>query len=100
MNAADLKGAIMSVIKICLIAVSFVALMAMSQSPEPPLSETRLTVHTLLREDIFSGFMEKDMERFARGERNIDMLLAKRPEAKSDLLAWKAGVVLYRAALA
>src|SRR5882724_7377781 len=90
----------MSVIKISLIVVSFVALMAMSQSQEPPLSETRLTVHTLLREDIFAGFMEKDMDRFARGEKNIDLLLAKRPEAKSDLLAWKAGAILYRAVLA
>ena len=90
----------MSVIKNSLIAVSFFAVMAMSQSPEPPLSETRLTVHTLLREDIFAGFMDKDMERFARGEKNIDLLIAKRPEAKSDLLAWKAGAVLYRAVLA
>jgi len=47
----------MSVIKISLIVVSFVALIAMSQSQEPPLSETRLTVHTLLREDIFAGFI-------------------------------------------
>jgi len=40
------------------------------------------------------------MDRFARGEKNIDLLLAKRPEAKSDLLAWKAGAILYRAVLA
>jgi hypothetical protein len=30
-----------------------------AQSPEPPLAETRLTVHTLLREDVFAGYLAK-----------------------------------------
>ena len=68
-----------------------------AQSPEPPLADARLSVNTLLREDIFAGFLADDMERFARGEKNIQVLLEKRPNAKSTLLAWKAGAVYYRA---
>lgn len=70
---------------------------AVAQSPQPPLSDSRLSVHTLLREDIFAGFLADDMERFARGEKNIDLLLEKRPFEKPSLLAWKAGAALYRA---
>jgi hypothetical protein len=57
-------------------------------------------VHTLVREDIFAGFLAGDMERFARGEKNVDLLLEKRPTEKSSLLAWKGGAMLYRAILA
>ncbi|MEO6064795.1 MAG: hypothetical protein ABIP49_03305 [Lysobacterales bacterium] len=32
---------------------------ANAQSPEPPLSEARLSVHTLLREDMFAGVMDQ-----------------------------------------
>jgi hypothetical protein len=67
------------------------------QSPEPPLAETRLTVHTLLREDLFAGFLADDLERFGRGERNIERLLEQRPSDKGSLLAWKGSAVLYRA---
>jgi tetratricopeptide (TPR) repeat protein len=70
---------------------------AMAQSPEPPLSDNRLTIHTLVREDIFAGFLSDDMERLARGEKNIQTLLEKRPTAKSNLLAWKAGIATYHA---
>jgi tetratricopeptide (TPR) repeat protein len=84
--------------KICKIfLVAMFVTLAMAQSPEPPLSDTRLTVHTLVREDIFAGFLTDDMERLARGEKNIQTLLEKRPAAKSDLLAWKAGATIYRA---
>ena|GEM_PF-525184 len=69
----------------------------MAQSPEPPLSDHRLTIHTLLREDLFAGFLADDMERFSRGEKNIEVLLEKRPESKSELLAWKGSTALYRA---
>jgi tetratricopeptide (TPR) repeat protein len=71
-----------------------------AQSPEPPLSDTRLTVHTLVREDIFAGFMTNDMNRFARAERNIEVLLAERPAERAALLAWKGSTALYRAVLA
>ena len=70
---------------------------AIAQSPEPPISDTRLSIHTLVREDIFAGFLTDDMARFARGEKNVDLLLEKRPAAKSELLAWKGGAALYRA---
>jgi hypothetical protein len=71
-----------------------------AQSPEPPLADTRLTVHTLLREDLFSGFMANDMTRFARGERNIEQLLKDRPDQRGNLLAWKGLATMHRAVLA
>jgi hypothetical protein len=70
---------------------------AAAQSPEPPLSDSRLSVHTLVREDIFSGFLADDMEHFSRGEKNIQTLLEQRPAQRANLLAWKAGATLYRA---
>lgn len=70
---------------------------AMAQSPNPPIEDTRIPVHTLLREDIFAGFLSDDMDRFARGEKNIELLLEQRPADKSSLLAWKGGATLYRA---
>jgi hypothetical protein len=73
---------------------------ARAQSLEPPLSERRLTVHTLVREDIFAGFMANDMVRFARGERNIEQLLKDRPDQRGNLLAWRASAALHRATLA
>ncbi len=87
-----------SVFKILLV-VAFVT-MAFAQTPEPPLTDTRLTIHTLVREDIFAGWMTNDMKRFSRGEKNIEWLLANRPAEKSNLLAWKGGASLFRAVLA
>jgi hypothetical protein len=71
-----------------------------AQSPEPPLADSRLTVHTLLREDIFAGFMANDMVRFARGERNIEQLLKDRPDQRGNVLAWKGSATMHRAVLA
>ena len=73
---------------------------AKAQSPEPPLSDKRLTVHTLLREDIFAGFMSNDMVRFGRAERNIEQLFKDRPDQRGNLLAWKGAAATYRAVLA
>lgn len=87
-----------SVFKIFL-AVVFVTV-GFAQAPEPPLADTRLTVHTLVREDIFAGFLADDMKRFARGEKNLDWLLEKRPAEKPSLMAWKGGATLYRAVVA
>ena len=89
----------MKAIKRILVVVALVTV-AMAQSPEPPLDDTRLTIHTLVREDIFAGFLTDDMERFSRGEKNINLLLEKRPGAKSELLAWQGGATLYRAVIA
>ncbi len=73
---------------------------ANAQSPEPPLSDRRLTVHTLVREDIFAGFMANDLVRFARGERNVELLLNDRPDQRGNLLAWRGSAGMYRAVLA
>ena len=70
---------------------------AAAQSMAPPIEDTRLTIHTLVREDIFAGILTNDMERMARGERNIDLLLEKRPAARAELLAWKGGAAVERA---
>lgn len=80
-----------------ILLVTALVSVAAAQSIDPPLSDTRLTVHTLVREDIFAGFLADDLERFSRGERNIELLLEKRPAAKSSLLAWKGGAALYHA---
>lgn len=89
----------MDAIKRILLVVAFVTVAA-AQSTQPPLSDNRLTVHTLLREDIFAGFVADDMERFSRGEKNIELLLEQRPAQRANLLAWKGGAALYRAARA
>ena len=73
---------------------------AKAQSPEPPLADTRLTVHTLVREDVFAGFMANDMARFARAERNVEQLLKDRPDQRGNLLAWRGSAAMYRAVLA
>jgi hypothetical protein len=71
-----------------------------AQAPEPPLADTRLTVHTLLREDIFAGFLQSDLTRLARAEKNADALLASRPAERAAVLAWQGGMALTRAVLA
>jgi hypothetical protein len=71
-----------------------------AQAPEPPLADTRLTVHTLLREDIFAGFLQSDLTRLARAEKNIELLLASRPGERASVLAWQGGTVMTRAVLA
>ncbi len=73
---------------------------AFAQSSEPPLADTRLPVSTLVREDVFAGWRANDMERYARAEKNIDLLLEQRPGERAELLAWKGGTKLYRALLA
>ena len=89
----------MRVLKGALLA--FVAITsAAAQTSDALLSEKRLTVHTLLREDIFAGFMSNNMNRFARAEENIEVLLKERPEQRANLLAWKASALTYRAVIA
>lgn len=91
--------AMKSVLPVFVVVVVIVVAVA-AQSPEPPLADTRLTVHTLVREDIFAGFMANDMARFARGERSIARLLEQRPDQRANLLAWNATAALHRAVLA
>ncbi len=73
---------------------------AVAQMPEPPITDTRLTVHTLVREDIFAGFLQNDLNRLARAEKNLARLLESRPSERADVLAWQGSVALTRAALA
>jgi hypothetical protein len=82
------------------LVVCAVVVTAAAQSADPPLSDSRLTVHTLVREDLFAGFLDNNMARFERGERNIDALLTQRPSEKANLLAWKGGASMYRAVVA
>jgi hypothetical protein len=77
--------------------VFIVVAAAAAQTPDPLLSETRLSVHTILREDIFAGFRNNNMERLAKAEQNIEVLLKERPAQRANLLAWKAGATTYRA---
>src|SRR5687767_13356767 len=71
-----------------------------AQAPEPPLDDTRLSVHTLVREDVFAGFLRNDVMRLARAERNIDSLLASRPADRPSLLAWQGAAAFSRAIIA
>jgi hypothetical protein len=66
------------------------------QVPDP-LSDTRLTVHTLLREDIFAGFLQDDVVRLARAEQNIERLLGSRPAERASVVAWQGSTALTRA---
>jgi hypothetical protein len=62
--------------------------------------DPRLSVHTVVREDIFAGFMANDQERLLRGEKNLEILLTERPDAKAALLAWKGSIAVWRAVIA
>lgn len=89
----------MRTIKITALA-TLLATVAFAYSSDIPLDDTRLTIHTLVREDIFAGFLQNDLDRLARGEKNIEVLMEKRPKAKAELLAWKGGAMLYRSVVA
>jgi hypothetical protein len=70
---------------------------AAAQSADPLLRDTRLTVHTLVREDIFAGFRNNNLDRLSKAEQNIEVLLKERPDQRANILAWKAGATTYRA---
>ena len=65
-----------------------------AQSPGDVLADTRLSVHTLVREDIFAGFRSDNLPRLERAERHIEILLTQRPEQRSNLLAWKSAAAV------
>src|SRR5437868_5224998 len=62
--------------------------------------DSRLTVHTIVRENMFAGFMANDMDRFHKGQQTLEKLMAERPEQKADILAWQGSGALYEAILA
>lgn len=49
-----------------------------------------------VREDLFAGYLSNDMEKFARGERKVDQLLAENPNLPG-VRAWKASTQFFRA---
>jgi hypothetical protein len=66
-----------------------------------PLEDNRLAISTLVREDYFAGFIDKDMARHERAMAATETLLKTRPERdRPGLLAWKAGGLMFKAALA
>jgi hypothetical protein len=85
------------IVKRSVVLILLVAAVAAAQSSQSPLADTRISVNTLLREDIFSGFLADDMVRFERGEKNIQLLLEQRPNEKALTLAWSALANVYRA---
>lgn len=70
---------------------------ALASTPDIPLSDTRLTVHTLVREDVFAGLLADDLDRLARAEKNLEILLEQRPADRHVTLAWKGSTKMYRA---
>ena len=62
--------------------------------------DKRLSIHTLVREDIFAGILTNDLERLARGEQSVNRLLTERPNANAPLLSWKGAIALYRSVAA
>jgi hypothetical protein len=60
-----------------------------------------VAISTLIREDYFAGFIDKDMVRHERAMAATETLLKTRPERdRAGLLAWKAGGLMFKAALA
>lgn len=82
----------MKILFVCLLGVS-----AIAQTPKVQTFDSRLRSSTIVREDLFAGFMANDDGRRQRGERNVEILLAERPQDRPVLTAWKAGIALDRA---
>jgi len=61
-------------------ATALLISLAAAELPELPVSDTRLKVGTLVREDIFAGWRAGNIERLSRAEQNIEFLLAQRPQ--------------------
>lgn len=84
--------------KMCLL-LTVITISAAAQS-NTAVFDPAIPSSSFIREDLFAGFLwgEKDgYNRFLRGERNLEILLAERPQDKPGLLAWKAGIAFKRA---
>lgn len=62
-------------------------------------SSRKLPVHTQVREDIFAGWMVKDLDRFNQGVKRVDEILAANPN-DAGAMAWKGGALLFQSVLA
>src|SRR5687767_1307841 len=81
--------------------LALLALCAWSISAQTPtVHDPRLSVHTIVREDLFSGILANDEARLTNGERALAQLLIDRPNAKASLLAWQGWATLTRAVFA
>lgn len=59
------------------------------------LAQQRLTLHWLVREDIFAGILANDRVRLEKGAQTLDRVAAWYPE--TQVAAWRAGVEAMRA---
>ncbi len=66
--------------------------MVLSQSGTQP----KLRVDTLVREDLFAGYLFNDMERFESGVKKLEQMLRENPE-NASALGWRASSELFRA---
>ena len=81
--------------------LALVVLCAWSSSAQmTTVHDPRLSIHTLVREDLFAGILANDEARLTKGERTLEQLLFDRPNAKASLVAWQGWAALTRAALA
>jgi hypothetical protein len=78
----------------------FGATLAQTPAVSTSVYDPRLTVHWLVREDIFAGSMSNDEARLANGERTLSRLLIERPADKADITAWQGWAALTRAVYA
>jgi len=74
--------------------LSFAAALLCSLSAQdmPP----KMRVSTWVREDIFAGYMDNDMDRHAKGVAKLERVLAANPNA-ADAIAWQGGNALFAA---
>ena len=63
-------------------------------------SDSKLPIHTLVREDFFAGLLAGDMQTLARGEAKLQELKTTRPEDLAVIQAWESEPIALRATLA
>jgi hypothetical protein len=80
----------MSVRILCFAILTFAA----AGAPKPE----SLPVSIWVREDLFAGYLDGNMQAFERGERKLDELLAQRPNAPG-IRSWKLSAEFFRAVL-
>jgi len=85
-------------LKKVVLAFGFIHVVSVTaQSPNGSTFDPRIGTSSIVREDIFAGYLAHDHERQLRGEKNVEILLAERPKDRARLTAWKAWIVLNRA---
>ena len=80
-----------------ILVVFFFIGIAQAQVSPGPVLDARLSVHTLVREDIFAGFMANDRDLLSRGELTLQRLRLERPQDKADIIACQGWASLTRA---